>query len=189
MTALFSATIILSLASLALSGCSTEATGHSQSDGINSDASWSAKQQPSSPNNSAKQKDDLTKIYSQAIGDYIRLVNKEYNLTFDTLFFGKHAHGQADDFPDLELPSSIEHTNIKLVSPEQGEKTQKERKSSFYINLIGWVNADDADFIFVTFSNGFAHQFDCFITYKYDPNEKAFVIEATRFENHRYKTK
>lgn len=190
MTALFSATTILILTlSLALSGCTTKTTGNSQSDIINSDTSLSTKQQPNKTNISGKQKDDLTKIYSHAIGDYIRLVKKEYNLTFDTLFFGKHVYGQPDDFPDITLPSSIENTKIKLISPEQGEKNQNERKSSFYINLVGWVNSYDADFIFVTFSNGFAHQFDCFITYKYDTNAKEFVMETTRFENYRYKKK
>ncbi|MBP6185135.1 MAG: hypothetical protein KA479_09355 [Saprospiraceae bacterium] len=190
MTALFSATTILILTfSLALDGCTTKTTGNSQSDVINSDTSLSTKQQPNKTNISVKQKDHLTKIYSQAIGDYIRLVKKEYNLTFDTLFFGKHVYGQPDDFPDIALPSAIENTKIKLISPEQGEKNQNERKSSFYINLIGWVNSYDADFIFVTFSNGFAHQFDCFITYKYDTNAKEFVMETTRFENYRYKKK
>lgn len=164
MIALFSATIILSLTfSLVLFGCTTKTRGNSQSDNINADTSLSTEQQPNSTSNSEKQKDELTKIYSQAIADYIPLVNKEYNLTFDTLFFGKHVHGQADDFPDIELPSSIENTKIKLISPEQGEKNLKERKLSFYINLIAWIDSEDADFIFVTFSNGFAHQFDCFI--------------------------
>lgn len=189
MTTLYSVTIVLCLTSLAISGCTTETSDNSQSDDINSDTTMPITRQPSSTNNSAKQKEDLTKIYSQAIGDYIRHVNKEYNLTFDTLFFGKHVHGQPEDFPDIELPLSIENTHIKLVSPEQGEETQKENKASFYINLIGWVNSDAADFIFVTFSNGFAHQFDCFITYKYDTNKKDFALKTTRFENFRNKTK
>lgn len=190
MKALFSATIMLSLTfSLALAGCTTETTGNSQSDEINDDTSLSVKEQPSSTNSAADQIDDLTKIYSQAIGDYILLVNKEYNLTFETLFFGKNVNGQPGDFPDIELPTTIENTHIKLISPEQGEKNQKENKASFYINLIGWVNSDDADFIFVTFSNGFAHQFDCFITYKYDTDEKEFAIDTSRFENYHYKAK
>ncbi len=43
-------------------------------------------------------------LYSQAIGEYIRAVSKEYKLSFNTLFFGKHVYGQPDDFPDIELP-------------------------------------------------------------------------------------
>jgi hypothetical protein len=188
MTALYSATLVLALTlSLVLSGCATETAHHSQSADIGSEPALTRNQQQRSTDNSAKQKDEMTKIYSQAIGDYIRLVNKEYNLTFDTLFFGKHVNGQPTDFPDIELPTAIENTNIILISPEQGEKNQKERTSSFYINLIGSVNSVDADFIFVTFSNGFAHQFDCFIAYSYDTDKKAFVVENTRFENYQYK--
>lgn len=190
MTAPFSASIMISLTlSFALSGCTTKPTSQSTSANKSADTSFSTKNFPNNTNSSGKEKEELTKIYSQAIGDYIRLVHKEYNLTFDTLFFGQHVHGQPDDFPDIELPSTIGNTTIKLVSPEQGEKIQKERPSSFYINLIGWANSYDAEFIFVTFSNGFAHQFDCFITYKYDTNEEAFVIETTRFKTYRYKAK
>ena len=134
-----------------------------------------------------KQKNALTKVYSQAIGDYIRLVNSKYSLTFDTLFFGKREFGQVDDFPDIELPAIIDNTNIKLISPEQGKKIQIERKSSFYINLTGWVNSDNAEFIFVTFSNGFAHQFDCFINYYYNTKKQAFEVNNSRIENFQYK--
>ena len=105
------------------------------------------------------------------------------------MFFGKHVNGQPDDFPDIQLPSNIENTNIKLISPEQGIKVQTKSKSSFYINLIGWVESEIADFAFVTFSNRFSHQFDCIIKYKYDPEKKQFVIETTRFEKYFHKSK
>ena len=190
MTSLYSVTVVLSLTfSLAISGCNTRTTGDSQTGNIHSTTSLPVIQRPDSTNNSAKQKEELTKIYSQAIADYISLVNKEYKLRFDTLFFGKHVIGQPDDFPDIELPASIKNTKIILISPDEGEKIQKERISSFYINLIGWANGQNADFIFVTFSNGFAHQFDCFINYSYDSREKKYVIETTRFKKYRYNTK
>jgi hypothetical protein len=138
---------------------------------------------------SEQHKADLEDIYAQAIGDFIRHVKNDYNLTFDTLYFGKHEYGQPDDFPDIALPSSIETTHIQLISPEQGERIQKENDSSIYINLIGWCNDYNADFLFVTFSNGFSHQFDFHIKYKYDIHKNEFIIENTRFENFRYKTK
>src|SRR5207244_3108380 len=94
--------------------------------------------QLNSTSNTGTEKDNLAKIYAQAIGDYIRLVHKEYDLNFDTLFFGKHVEGQAGDFPDIALQSSIENTEIKLISPEQGKEHQKEHGTSYYINLIGW---------------------------------------------------
>ncbi len=190
MTALFSATINLSLTlSLLFSECTVNTTGNSHSNNVNSDTALSISQQPDSTNNLGKQKNELAKIYTQAIGDYIHLVKEEYKLTFDTLFFGKHVNGQPDDFPDIELPAAIENTQIKIISPEQGEQKQKENKSSFYINLVGSADTDNADFIFVTFSNGFAHQFDCFINYKFNTYKKEFVMETNRFENYSYRKK
>jgi hypothetical protein len=82
-------------------------------------------------------KGDLTKIYSQAISEFIKAVKKEQKTGFDTLFFGKHVYGQPDDFPDIELPETIEGTHIRLLSPEGGLKKQKERKSLVYINMVG----------------------------------------------------
>jgi len=169
--------------SLTLLSCSSHTNTSSNAEIITSDSFLSNNQLPT---DSLKQKHDLTKIYSQAIGDYIKFVNKEYNLTFDTLFFGKRQFGQADDFPDIELPAIIENTNIKLISPEQGKKIQTERKLSFYINLIGWVDSDNAEFIFITFSNGFAHQFDCFINYNYNTKKQVFEVANSNFKNFQY---
>ena len=36
------------------------------------------------------------------------------------------------------------------------------------MNLITWVDRYKAEFIFVVFSKGFAHQQDCHITYNYN---------------------
>jgi hypothetical protein len=132
-------------------------------------------------------KEELTKMYSQAIADYIKAVNKDYHLSFDTLFFGKYVYGQPDDFPDIALPKSIENTPIRLITPEVGVQLQKARKSLFYINLIGDVNDESAEFIFITFSNGCEHQFDYFINYKFNPKAKKFESENLRFENFLYK--
>jgi hypothetical protein len=124
----------------------------------------------------------LTTIYSQAIADYIKAVNKKHKTTFDTLFFGKHLYGQSDDFPDIELPETIENTHIRLITPEAGLIKQKEHESGVYINMVGWVGKEKAEFIFVTFSNGFEHQYDCFIDYKYDLRQKKFLLSKKRFE-------
>jgi len=132
--------------------------------------------------NSQEQKAFLEKIYTQAISDYIIQVSKEYKIKFDTLYIGKRVFGEADDFPDIDLPASIENTYIKLMSPEEGKELQKERKSSFYINLIGNTNSENAEFIFVTFSNGFGHQFDFYVDYAFEGNTKSFVKNKSRFE-------
>lgn len=186
----FFVTILAGFTSLlTLSGCTTKQPDNSQPGDSNADASLSTSQQLDPKVRTGGHRIDTTKVYSQAIRDYIRLVNKEYDFTFDTLFFRKHRNGQPEDFPDIVFPTSIDNTMIKVVSPEQGEKLRKERPSSFYINLMGWVDPGHAQFIFVTFSDGGAHQFDCFIEYEYDPSTKEFLMGITRFENFRYKGK
>lgn len=125
-------------------------------------------------------KNDLTKIYTKAIADFIKSANTKNNSNFDTLFFGKRRNGQADDFPDIELARTIENTHIRLITPVQVAKKQKEIKSRIYINLMGWVNATNAEFIFVVFSNGFAHQYDYHLNYTY--NKKAKVFELSKLE-------
>lgn len=130
---------------------------------------------------------ELARFYTQSIRDFILLAKKEYKLTFGTLFFGKHVYGQADDFPDIELPNLIEQTHIVLISPEQGLEKQKQNPSSFYINLIAWMDRTSAEFNFVTFSNGMAHQFDCSINYKKDKNNLKIIRSG--FKNYLYKAK
>jgi hypothetical protein len=126
--------------------------------------------------------DRLTRIYSLAISDYITEVSKQHLITFDTLFFGKRNNGQPDDFPDIVLPDIIKNCQIRLIDPEVGKKLQEEKKSRVYINLIGWVNKDKAEFFFVTFSNGFEHKFDFHINYKYNLERNEFELAKSRIE-------
>ena len=134
-------------------------------------------------------KKDLVKNYSQAIAEFIKAVNKKHKTSFDTLYFGKHVYGQPDDFPDIELPGKIENTQIRLVTPEIGLKIQKKRESLVYINLMGWIDKEKAEFIFVAFSNGGDHQYDCFINFKFNARQKVFELENLRFEYFLYKNK
>lgn len=127
-------------------------------------------------------KTQLTKVYTQAIGDFIKAANKKNKVNFDTLYFGKRVNGQEDDFPDIKLPELIEKTQIRLVSPEVGATKQKEKDSRIYINLIAWVNNHAAEFIFVVFSNGFSHQYDYTISYTYNQSQKKFDLVKLRFK-------
>ncbi len=169
--------------------CVNRATNNSSADKALVDNSLASVQQvnTSSMDSKTVSKGELAKIYSQSIAEYIKAVKKEYKISFDTLFFGKHVYGQPEDFPDIELAEILENTQIRLLSPEVGLQKQKERKSLFYINLMGWVNKEKAEFIFVTFSNGCEHQFDCFIDYKFNIKSKEFELTDTRFENFLYK--
>lgn len=172
---------------LALSGTMTACSGQSPAN-ANRDLTTAPRDTSAwLADHGKKEGAELTKIYSLAIADYIKAVKDEYKISFDTLFFGKRVNGQADDFPDITLPDVIERTQIRLISPETGLKKQKERKSMFYINLVGWVDDEKAGFIFVTFSNGFEHQFDCFLDYTWQAGTKTFQLEQRRFVNYRYK--
>ena len=130
------------------------------------------------------QKDELTKIYTQAIAEFIKGAYKQDKTTFDTLFFGKHVYGQPDDFPDIELPETIENTPVRLVTPEVGQKKQQERKSLMYVNMMGWVDKEKAEFILVIFSNGGGHQYDYFIDFTYNSSQKEFELGKIEFENY-----
>ncbi|MBL0330147.1 MAG: hypothetical protein IPP64_12190 [Bacteroidetes bacterium] len=124
----------------------------------------------------------LTKIYSQAIADFIKDANKKNKTKFDTLYFGNRKNGQPDDFPNIKLPETIAHTHIRLISPEEGTIKQNELKSRIYINLMGWVEKESAEFIFYIFSNGFEHQYNYTINYKYNTQRKEFELTNLQFE-------
>lgn len=128
-------------------------------------------------------KNELQKIYIRAISEFIKAANIKNNSKFDTLFFGKRQYGQPDDFPDIELPAIIENTSIKLISPQLGTKYQNEKPKRIYINLMGWVNQSAGEFIFVVFSNGFKHQYDCTINYSYDPGLKYMALKKITFKD------
>jgi hypothetical protein len=128
-------------------------------------------------------KKDLTKAYTQAIADFIKAANKKNKIKFDTLFFGKRVNGQADDFPDIELPATIENTQIRIITPEAGVKKQNKNRLSTYINLIAWVYPQTAEFIFVVFSNGFTHQCDYTLKYDYNSAHKQRELVKLEFES------
>jgi hypothetical protein len=127
-------------------------------------------------------KAELEKIYTRAIADFISDANKKHKTHFDTLYFGNRKNGQPDDFPDITLPHVIEGIQIRLISPEAGKLKQKQRKENIYINMAGWVDAKNAEFVFFVFSNGFAHQYDYHIWYKYNAGKKAFEMVKLEFK-------
>ena len=167
---------------LGLTACSNYSRDKSATETIISDHSL--------PNNSfetdslRKQNDELTKIYTEAIAVFIEAAYKKDRITFDTLYFGKHVYGQADDFPDIELPQIIDKTQIRLVSPEFGQKIQAERKSLVYVNMMGWIEKEKAEFLLVVFSNGAEHQYDYIINFIYNTSTNKFDLDKIEFENY-----
>jgi len=123
-------------------------------------------------------KADLAKIYTQAIAEYIKTVYQKDQIHFDTLFLGKQV-----EFPDTGLPATISGVNIRILAPQEINVYKSGyRKSSPYINLIGFVENDQAEFIFVTFYPGFDHQYDCYINFRYNSEKKEFYPEKSRVE-------
>ena len=137
---------------------------------------------PATKDSTSLSKELIANTYRDAIADFIKAVQEQHKTKFDTLYFGRHVYGQPDDFPDIELPETIENTQIRLIEPDLGLKLQKVRKAMTYINMMGWVNQKKAEFIFVTFSNGGVHQYDCYINYTTKTDSTLFVLEKPRFD-------
>jgi hypothetical protein len=123
-------------------------------------------------------KNKLAKTYSIAISDYLDAENKKDKTNFDTLFIGKQV-----EFPEIELPKEINGAKIILLNPEEIIRSkQLYCKTSPYINLIGSVEKDKAEFIFVTFYPEFQHQYDCYLNYTYNSKNGGFDLLEIRIE-------
>lgn len=179
-------TFLIKTICIVLIACSNHAAKKSQSDKIIADSYSTENPQTNSAmvDSFTVKKDELTNIYIQAIAEFIKVAYKKDKTTFDTLFFGKHVYGQPDDFPDIELPKTIENTNIMLVTPEVGQKKQHASKSLVYINMMAWVDKERAEFVLVVFSNHVEHQYDYIINFTYNSTRKEFELGKIEFENY-----
>jgi hypothetical protein len=171
---------------IALAACSNQTGDSTRNDKMIAESASTARQLA----NAAAvlplmQKEDLTQIYTQAIQEFILAAYQNDKTTFDTLYFGKHVYGQAADFPDISLPETIEKTHIRLVTPELGQKKQQASKSAVYINMMGWVEQDTAEFMLIVFSNGFQHQYDYFIKFTRIDMRNGFQLAQIQFERYR----
>lgn len=108
----------------------------------------------------------LESAYTQAINDYLLLAPQAYDLNYDTVYFGEHRYGTADDFPDIQLPATINRSVIKLVSNEAATTHQTNFPNTVFVNLMGYVEQEHAQFIFITFYKGFAHYYDHTLEYE-----------------------
>lgn len=127
-------------------------------------------------------KEEQTARYTQAIGEYIKAIYKRDKSSYDTLYFGRN-----NEFPDITLPSKIENTGIVLLTQEQANEKRKTRKSLVFINLVGWLEKDNSEFIFLTFFPGYEHQYDCTMHYSYDAKLKTSTLKDLDFKNYAYK--
>ncbi|MES2691688.1 MAG: hypothetical protein V4658_14880 [Bacteroidota bacterium] len=131
-------------------------------------------------------KNEQATYYSQAIAEYIKAAYKRDRSGFDTLFIGKH-----DDFPDITLPATIRHTNIKLLTTKEADKKLLYRRSLVYVNIIGAISKEHAHFVFVTFlvrkTSGnpmYKPKHNCDIDLNYNPAKKIVELHKIKFRNY-----
>ena len=127
---------------------------------------------------------DLEKVYAQAIDNFIKDVNKNKRISIDTLFFRKRINQEdtSDNFPDIQLPESIEKVHVRLIDPEIGDMQQKELKYRVSINLFGQVDNQKIKFYFFVFSNGFEFKFNYRIEYEYNSHLTAYILKKLTFQ-------
>lgn len=129
---------------------------------------------------SAKQHPDpTTGIYIQAIEKYLEAVFQRDKTNLETLYVLKRNNGQPDDFPKINLPTSLKNTKIVLLDQKESE-LQKHlfKKNSPAVNIIGWIEEQKAEFIFVTFFPEFQHSFDYHIRFKKTNTEKRYHFDT-----------
>lgn len=126
----------------------------------------------------------LSALYVKAIQDFMKTIQQKDRTTFDTLYFANRKMGGPDDFPDIELPKNIAGVEISLLSFGEAHtnKLNHYTPKTPLINLMGWVDKQTGEFIFVTFFPEFKHSYDCYINYKVDPEKKDYVLEKVSIE-------
>ncbi len=167
-----------------LSACSGNESQQSEPSQAESVIAKELSNNSDSINCSALTKDELNRLYRKAINDFMHLVYQKDQLVFDTLFLGEREFGTEDDFPEIDLPKQIGNTGVRMVSVGEAHGAYKHRfkKTSPFINLMGWANKSNAEFIFICFYPEFKHQYDVYLNYVYAPIKKEFELEEERFE-------
>lgn len=130
------------------------------------------------------EKDSLVAIYSAAIGEYLKIMRKERQATFDTLFFGKH-----EEFPDIKLPAEIENTNIVVLTSEEANRKFEYRKSLPFVNMVDLSDKEKNGFLFITFyvdidkkKVNYWPQHNCTINIDYNKKKKEFELKKATFD-------
>jgi hypothetical protein len=124
-------------------------------------------------------KEEDTKLYATAIAEYVKAVYKKDQMAFDTLFIGKH-----EELPEIKLPSSIQNTNILLLTSAEADK-KLEYRQLVYLNVIENISKEHSHFIIVTFhvskTKRYSPQFNCLINLKHVPKSKEPELVNLKF--------
>lgn len=120
------------------------------------------------------------KFYITTIEDFIKALSSQGLLSKDTLFFIDRKNNQPDDFPDIKLPDKIFDTQISITKPENNREDLTHSRT--HINMIGWIENERAEFVFIYFSNGYKHQFDYSVTYHVDAEKNNLKKSSSGFK-------
>lgn len=118
-------------------------------------------------------------FYALAIRDFIYASKEKDLIQTDTLFLIKRKNNLADDFPDIKLPPTIANKVIALVDTNTVAHWKISKPKNILINLIGWIDTNKAEFMFVTFYHGLEHQYDYHSEYQYSTGKQPILKHAS----------
>lgn len=121
---------------------------------------------------SAPNASQISKAYHLIIAEYIKDQVKKEVPKFDTLFIGKH-----ENFSNIKLHKQIEGKHILLLEAEPIVNGPQNLSRFKLINIIPmhW-DEKDAEFMLVTFHQGYKPQHNSYIQLKYDSNKKEYSL-------------
>lgn len=97
---------------------------------------------------------DTAGVYSTAIAEYIKVMRNSGASFPDTVYIGRHA-----EFPEIELPTRIEQTSVRIISSTDAD-VLKAGAHFAYLNIFGWFAAGQAELYVVCFTQGMRHRPD-----------------------------
>jgi len=118
---------------------------------------------------------EVTDLYCLAIGEYIDTVFTSAKP--DTLFIGKHP-----DFPAIQLPREIQKMKIMLLTSDEAMNKLKYRKTLIYLNVMGWPDELNAEFLIVTFFDGGKPQHNLHLYFSRPTASDEFKRDSLSFE-------
>lgn len=134
-------------------------------------------QNPGNAPDRAALQTDLTRRYCQAVAEYIKAVYNQNNPAPDTLFLGK-----SPEYPDMALPARISNVPVKLISAEAAKTYLAGRTSWIYLNVIGWREDTDPEFLIVTFFEGWKPQHNCHLNFSHRNENGEYQLDSLKFE-------
>src|ERR1044071_8082603 len=106
-----------------------------------------------------QEREQISSAYTTAIAEYIKAAYAGKPLP-DTLFIGRHP-----ELPDIELPATIQNTNIQLLTDAGARKKLAYRTSLVYLNVMGHTCAEHPEFLIVCFRE-LRPKHNCFVYLK-----------------------